>query len=146
MKNFILCITLFFSGCGVFKSNEPTKIDIAQLKASNIIESFFKEYKPIKESEIITTRYVIYVFSISDNSYNQDINSILNQKMSKNGWRRVIDADGKFFYCDSSNNIIETVAPYSVNNQKLNGIVASQSDTVWRVGYSYRDGGNIACK
>ena len=59
MKKVILCsLLLFLSGCGLFKSNEPTKIDVAQIDANNVVDSFFKEYKPIKESEIITTKYV----------------------------------------------------------------------------------------
>ena len=84
MKKVILCsLLLFLSGCGLFKSNEPTKIEVAQIDANNVVDSFFKEYKPIKESEIITTKYVIYVFSISDNSYNQNIDNMLLEKISK---------------------------------------------------------------
>ena len=147
MKKVILCsLLLFLSGCGLFKSNEPTKIEVAQIDANNVVDSFFKEYKPIKESEIITTKYVIYVFSISDNSYNQNIDNMLLEKISKNGWRLVVDDNGKKIYCDLNNNILETVAPYLVTKQRLNGIVASQSENLWRGGYSYRDGGNIACK
>ena len=83
MKKVILCsLLLFLSGCGLFKSNEPTKIEVAQIDANNVVDSFFKEYKPIKESEIITTKYVIYVFSISDNSYNQNIDNMLLEKIN----------------------------------------------------------------
>ena len=71
---------------------------------------------------------------------------MLLEKISKNGWRLVVDDNGKKIYCDLNNNILETVAPYLVTKQRLNGIVASQSENLWRVGYSYRDGGNIACK
>ncbi|WP_252509549.1 hypothetical protein [Acinetobacter bereziniae] len=56
------------------------------------------------------------------------------------------DEDGKKFFCDNNGNIIETVEPLSINNKKLNGIVATQLDDIWQIGYSYRTGGNDECK
>ncbi|WP_336933645.1 hypothetical protein [Acinetobacter bereziniae] len=145
MKKIIFfCMSICFVGCnGINK--EPSKIQKAEIHAKDEINKWFKNYHPIMASEIITTRYILYVYTLN-NKYNLDINKKIISEWEKSGWRAVKDEDGKKFFCDNNGNIIETVEPLSINNKKLNGIVATQLDDIWQIGYSYRTGGNDECK
>ncbi len=145
MKSVSLYFVIFcLMGCGEI-NKEPNKIQENEINAKHEISKWFENYQPIMASEIITTRYILYVYTLN-NKYNPDINKKIISEWEKSGWRAVKDEDGKKFFCDNNGNIIETVEPLSINNKKLNGIVATQLDDMWQIGYSYRTGGNDECK
>ncbi|RZG49290.1 hypothetical protein [Acinetobacter wuhouensis] len=144
MKKILLySLILSLVGCGGLKK-EPNKIQQAQINGKNEINKWFKSYNPTKVSEIVTTSYVVYVYTLEDKYTSEENKKIISEWLA-NGWRTVMDDDGKKFYCDKAGNIIETVIPFSISNKKLNGIVATQLDNIWQIGYSYRTGGNLAC-
>ncbi|MDR0235369.1 hypothetical protein [Acinetobacter sp.] len=145
MKSVFLYFVMFFLiGCGEI-NKEPNNTHENEINAKNEISKWFENYHPIMTSEIITTRYILYVYTLN-NKYNSDINKKIISEWERSDWRAVKDEDGKKFFCDNNGNIIETVEPLSINNKKLNGIVATQLDDIWQIGYSYRTGGNDECK
>ena len=138
----LIFLTLLLMGCNDIDKNNYPSLNEAEARVKNEVVNLFKNFTPIKSSELITTKYILLTYSLNNYSKSDDLK--LRAKLLSNGWILKTNKNN-VFYCNKGGDILETVEPYDSARYKLESIVAEQSKTEWLIGYSYRYGGNWEC-